>query len=86
MERLTRVGLFITKATILFLPIELMTGYFGSGLSDEHYTVMQYWVTFACMLTTSWIVLMGFGVVSGTMENWSFVSPLRMRLRKRSER
>lgn len=82
-ERLTRVGLFITKATILMMPIELMTAYFGTNLDSLQYSVSQYWTAFAVILAASWVVLMGFGVVSGTMENWSFVTPVLKRVRRR---
>ncbi|KAF2156017.1 hypothetical protein K461DRAFT_318652 [Myriangium duriaei CBS 260.36] len=85
-ERLTRVGLFITKATILFLPVNLMTAYFGSNLSNQEYTVAQYWISFCCILVGSYVLLMGFGVVSGTMENWTFVSPLRTRIQNMRRR
>ncbi|GAB7348616.1 hypothetical protein MBLNU459_g6993t1 [Dothideomycetes sp. NU459] len=75
-ERLTRVALLISKATILFLPVSFMTAYFSvdTGIT---YTIRTYWVSFSVVLFSSWIVLFGFGVMSGTMERWTFFPPLR---------
>lgn len=66
--------------TMLFLPVSFMTSYFDISLSGREYTITQYWVSFSVILVISYAVLMVFGVISGTMENWAFVSPLRMKL------
>lgn len=76
-ERLTRVSLLITKATILFLPVSFMSAYFSTDLSNQQYTVQQYWIAFAGVFTLSWVALLGFGVMSGTMETWVFFPPLK---------
>lgn len=67
MERLTRVSLLITKATILFLPVNLMTGYFSADLNVD-YSVGTYWAAFGLLLLLSCLALIGFGVMSGSME------------------
>ncbi|TKA25723.1 hypothetical protein B0A50_05818 [Salinomyces thailandicus] len=74
MERLTRVTLLITKATILFLPVSLMSAYFsidlsgGRGEGGGMYTVREYWVSFGVILFLSWVALVVLGVFSGSVE------------------
>lgn len=68
-DRLTRVSLLITKVTILFLPVSLMTSYFSCNLADTVYTPTQYWVAFTVVLCSSFLVLLLFGVLSGTMDH-----------------
>lgn len=68
MERLTKITLLITKATILFLPISLMSAYFSVQFTGVEYTVKEYWVSFSVILAMSWIMLFAFGVVSGSVE------------------
>ncbi|KAG9833231.1 hypothetical protein KCU77_g12582, partial [Aureobasidium melanogenum] len=75
-DRLTRVALLISKATILFLPLTFMTEYVSADLGVT-YSVKTYWIAFAIVLTLSWLLLMGFGVLSGTMETWSLFPPLK---------
>ena len=75
-DRLTRVALLISKATILFLPLTFLTEYVSADLGVT-YSVKTYWIAFAVVLTLSWILLMGFGVLSGTMETWSLFPPLK---------
>ncbi|PNS19965.1 hypothetical protein CAC42_7932 [Sphaceloma murrayae] len=84
-ERLTRVSLFIAKATMLFLPISLMTGYFDVDLQGQSYTITTYWATFAGILVVSYVALVAFGIVSGTMESWPVMPPMR-RLMDRAKR
>lgn len=67
-ERLTRVTLLLTKATMLFLPVSLMTSYFDVSLSDVEFTLKQYWVSFAVIFTLSWVCIFVFGVMSGSMQ------------------
>ncbi|KAF2862817.1 hypothetical protein K470DRAFT_255722 [Piedraia hortae CBS 480.64] len=73
MERLTRVGLLITKVTILFMPVSFMTSYFGLQLKGTEYSVGEYWIAFAVILVCSWLVLLLFGVLSGSMETFGYV-------------
>ncbi|KAK3068097.1 hypothetical protein LTR53_014598 [Teratosphaeriaceae sp. CCFEE 6253] len=68
MERLTKVALLITKATVLFLPVSYMSSYFSVNLGNEQYTVKQYWISFAVVLACSWTVLFVFGVFSGSLQ------------------
>lgn len=72
MDRMSRVTLLITKATVLFLPASLMSSYFGLSLEGVHYTVREYWTSFAVILLLSWIALFVFGVVSGSEQTIAF--------------
>ncbi|KAK1066646.1 hypothetical protein LTR74_007016 [Friedmanniomyces endolithicus] len=72
MEKLTKVALLITKATLLFLPVSLMSAYFGLSLGGGGYTIAEYWVSFAVVLVCSWVGLVGFGVVSGSAQTVDF--------------
>lgn len=74
---MTRVSLLITKATILFLPVSFMTSYFSTQLVNQTYTVATYWIAFVVVLVLSWVVLVGLGVVSGTMERMALYQPVR---------
>lgn len=76
MERLTRVTLLITKATILFLPVSLMSAYFSLNLAGTQYTVTQYWISFAVVLVISWAALFIFGVFSGSAQTAEFFAAL----------
>ena len=67
---MTRITILLAKATILFLPASLMTGYFSVQIQDLQgvYTAKTYWVSFVVIMTLSIIVLVAFGMVSGTLE------------------
>ncbi|KAK2777054.1 hypothetical protein FQN52_003237 [Onygenales sp. PD_12] len=69
-ERLTRTTILLAKATILFLPVSLMTGYFSTEIKELEgvYTVKQYWVAFAVIMVISAIVLALYGRVTDTVE------------------
>ncbi|EEH37147.2 hypothetical protein PAAG_07703 [Paracoccidioides lutzii Pb01] len=69
-ERLTRTTILIAKATVLFLPVTLMTGYFSTQIKELEgvYTVKQYWVSFAVLLALSAIVLAVYGWATDTVE------------------
>ena len=54
-----------------------MSGYFSTDLVGTNYTVETYWVVFAIVFVLSWVALVGFGVISGTMESWAFFPALR---------
>ncbi|KAK4993970.1 hypothetical protein LTR50_000186 [Elasticomyces elasticus] len=76
-ERLTRVALLLTKITILFLPVSLMSAYFGLPLQSVAYTTRMYWISFAVILVLSWVTLVAFGLISGTMETTTGLQPLQ---------
>lgn len=65
---MTRITILLAKATILFLPVSLMTAYFSTDLVNDHYTVTEYWVAFAVILVVSILMLMIFGMASDTVE------------------
>lgn len=69
-EKLTRITILLAKATILFLPVSLMTGYFSTELIGvkNGYTTLQYWVSFAVIMIVSILVLTVFGYASDTVE------------------
>lgn len=65
-EKLTRTTILLTKATILFLPVSLMTGYFSVQLTEieELYNLKTYWVCFLVVVVTSIIGLVTFSVAT----------------------
>ncbi|GAB7364389.1 hypothetical protein MBLNU230_g4932t1 [Neophaeotheca triangularis] len=67
-DRLTRVTLLLTKASILFLPVSFVSGYFSINFDESRYTIPEYWVSFAVIFVLSWASLFVFGALSGTME------------------
>ncbi len=69
-ERLTRITILLAKVTILFMPVSIMTAYFSTQLSDlaNRYTTKTYWICFTVIMTLSFLFLMVFGLVSGTLE------------------
>ena len=69
-EKLTRITILLAKATILFLPVSLMTGYFSTQIQDiqKDYTVKTYWASFAVIFGLSFLFLLVFGWISGTLE------------------
>ena len=67
-ERLTRITILLAKATLLFLPVSLMTAYFSTELENEKFTVQSYWISFAVIFFLSFVSLLLFGKVSGTVE------------------
>lgn len=69
-ERLTRITILLAKVTILFMPASLMTGYFSTQLKDlaTAYTIKTYWICFAVIMALSFIFLLVFGALSGTLE------------------
>lgn len=69
-EKLTRITILLAKATILFLPVSLMTAYFSTDLKGVkgHYTQGEYWVSFGVILFVSIVILALFGLVSDTLE------------------
>ena len=69
-EKLTRITIVLAKATIMFLPVSLMTGYFSVQIADlqELYTVRTYWTCFGVVVVASLLFLVVFGVVSERVE------------------
>ncbi|KAI9691854.1 MAG: hypothetical protein M1822_007926 [Bathelium mastoideum] len=67
-ERLTRITLLLGKVTILFMPVSLMSAYFGAQFTDAQFTVKSYWIWFVVIFVISALALVIFGAVSGTME------------------
>jgi len=69
-EKLTRITILLAKVTILFMPVSLMTGYFSVQIADltGKYTSTTYWVAFAVIMTLSFVFLVVFGKLSGTVE------------------
>ncbi|KAH8697412.1 hypothetical protein BGW36DRAFT_167682 [Talaromyces proteolyticus] len=69
-EKLTRITILLAKATILFLPISLMTGYFSIQLPDVAgpLTARAYWISFAVLMVLSILLLAVFGYASDTVE------------------
>nr|POE49305.1 hypothetical protein CFP56_32455 [Quercus suber] len=79
-EKLTRITLFLTKATFLFLPVSLVIGYFSIDLVGIEYTVAQFWTAASIMLVLSFTALSVFGLWSGSMQSFIWLEPIRLRL------
>ncbi|KAL9065662.1 MAG: hypothetical protein Q9157_007401 [Trypethelium eluteriae] len=75
-ERLTRITLLLGKVTILFMPVSLMSAYFGAQLSDVNYTALNYWISFGVIFFLSVLALIIFGAVSGTMDGKMITRPV----------
>ncbi|KAK5045839.1 hypothetical protein LTR84_008932 [Exophiala bonariae] len=69
-ERLTRTTILLAKATILFLPVSLMTAYFSIQLPEiaEMYSLKTYWLSFLVVAVLSVAFLLVFGVTTHTVE------------------
>ena len=67
-ERLTRLTLLLTKVTMIFLPVSLMTAYFSVPLSGVDYGVKEFWVSFAVVFFLSSMALFMVGVLTGTVQ------------------
>ncbi|KGO68267.1 Small GTPase superfamily, ARF/SAR type [Penicillium italicum] len=69
-EKLTRTTILLAKATILFLPVSLMSAYFSTELVGvkNGYTKTQYWVSFTVIFIASILLLTVFGYASDTVE------------------
>ncbi|EER28026.1 hypothetical protein CPC735_033620 [Coccidioides posadasii C735 delta SOWgp] len=61
--KLTRSTVLLSKVTILFLPVSLMTSYFSTEIDDlkASYTAKNYWVSFAVIMFLSAAGLSLFG-------------------------
>ncbi|KAJ9636058.1 hypothetical protein H2204_005555 [Knufia peltigerae] len=69
-ERLTRTTILLAKATILFLPVSLMTAYFSIQLPEitEKYDLETYWLCFLVVSVLSIAFLAAFGFYTHTVE------------------
>ncbi|KAJ6114280.1 hypothetical protein N7486_000058 [Penicillium sp. IBT 16267x] len=69
-EKLTRITILLAKATMLFLPVSLMTAYFSTDVQGVKggYTKADYWVSFAVIFFFTLILLTVFGIASDTVE------------------
>ncbi|KAF7718302.1 Uncharacterized protein PECH_001110 [Penicillium ucsense] len=69
-EKLTRITILLAKATMLFLPVSLMTAYFSTELQGVkgYYSQAQYWVSFAVIFLLTVLILTIFGFASDTVE------------------
>ncbi|KAJ5771244.1 uncharacterized protein N7511_003295 [Penicillium nucicola] len=58
-EKLTRITILLAKATILFLPVSLMSAYFSTELVGVKggYTKTEYWASFAVIFVVSILLL-----------------------------
>lgn len=79
-ERLTRITLLLAKVTMLFMPVSLMSAYFGCQFTDAAFTVQSYWIWFGGIMAASVILLLGFSLASGTMEKGLISKPLGKRV------
>lgn len=70
MEKLTRITILLAKATMLFLPVSLMTAYFSTELNGVKggYSQAEYWVAFVVIFVVTVLVLTIFGYASDTVE------------------
>lgn len=70
MEKLTRITILLAKATILFLPVSLMTAYFSTQIKGVMgvYTKVDYWASFGVIICVTLLLLMIFGYASDTVE------------------
>ncbi|KAJ5166939.1 uncharacterized protein N7482_005720 [Penicillium canariense] len=69
-EKLTRITILLAKATMLFLPVSLMTAYFSTELQGVKggYSKADYWVSFAVIFVVTVLILSIFGLASDTVE------------------
>ncbi|KAL9111325.1 MAG: hypothetical protein Q9227_004202 [Pyrenula ochraceoflavens] len=65
-EKLTRTTILLAKATILFLPVSLMTAYFSTQFHeiDNLYSLKTYWLCFLVVAVSTIGLLFGFGLLS----------------------
>lgn len=70
-EKLTRTTILLAKATILFLPVSLMTGYFSIQIGNiqDMYTLKTYWLSFLSVILLSIGSLLALGAANSTVSN-----------------
>lgn len=69
-EKLTRTTILLAKATILFLPVSLMTAYFSIQIKEieDKYSLKTYWLCFLVVAFVSILFLVVFGGITHTLE------------------
>jgi hypothetical protein len=69
-EKLTRITILLAKATIMFLPVSLMSQYFSIQIPDigDPLSLRAYWISFAVLMVLSISILTLFGYASDTVE------------------
>lgn len=69
-EKLTRITILLAKATLVFLPVSLLTAYFSTQIQDLQptFTARAYWISFAVLSSISVCLLALFGYASDTVE------------------
>jgi Mg2+ and Co2+ transporter CorA len=68
-ERLSRVAIFLTKFTFLFLPLTLITGYFSMQLKDmDDYTQAHFWAASGIFVVLMILILYTVGKSTDTLE------------------
>lgn len=77
-EKLTRITILLAKATIMFLPVSLMTAYFSTQLEGVVgvYTKIDYWASFGVIMFVTLLLLVIFGYASDTVEGKTIYRPL----------
>jgi len=61
------------------MPVSIMTAYFSTTLTDlaDKYTTKTYWICFAVIMCITFLFLLVFGQVSGTVEGKPVYRTLR---------
>lgn len=79
-ERLTRVTVVLAKATIIFLPVSLLTAYFSIQVGNigNIYSLKTYWLSFMVVLVLSILFLVVYGIKTKTL-GFGFRSNVRVR-------
>ena len=69
-EKLTRVTVVLAKATILFLPLSLLTAYFSIQIGNIQsiYSLRTYWLSFMVVSVLSIMFLVVYGIKTKTLE------------------
>jgi hypothetical protein len=80
-ERLTEITLLLAKITIMFMPISILSAYFGGSFVDAEFRVGSYWKWFAGVFVGSGVALLGFSVGSGTVQAEGLYKPLGAKVR-----
>jgi hypothetical protein len=82
-ERLTEVTLLLAKITIMFMPVSLLSAYFGGEFVDAEFTVASYWKWFSGIFVASGVALVVFSAVSGTSKSKVLYKPVGTKIREK---
>jgi Mg2+ and Co2+ transporter CorA len=82
-ERLTEVTLLLAKITIIFMPVSLLSAYYGVEFLNVEFTVASYWKWFGGIFAGSLALLFMFSAMSGTSQSKSLYKPLGMKVREK---